>query len=209
MKHLKDKSKDSLTSRQKEIYNFIVNVIKNKGIPPTIREIGEAVALASSSSVHCHLLALEKRGLIKRNSSKSRSIEVTGTQMKTQGDIVWLPLVVRIAAQANGAIYKEITDNFPLSGDWVGSRDAFIFPLDSQNMHEAGMLSNDWCIVQPQSEALDGDIVVALVDNNATVRKYYKGSGFIRLEAADHRLRPIIVREAIILGKVIGIIRKL
>lgn len=193
------------TRRQMEILNFIRDILEKKGIPPTIREIGEAVGLSSSSTVHSHLACLERKGCLRRERSKPRSIEILGTKK----EIPYFPPVGRIDSGRFVISPGDIKKDLPLPVDFVRMKNAFLLRVEGDSMKEAGILDGDYCIVQEQENAEDGEIIAALVDQEATVKKFYRGAGYIILEPMNHRMKPVVVKEAKILGKVVGLVRSI
>ncbi|MCX7903985.1 MAG: transcriptional repressor LexA [Caloramator sp.] len=193
--------------KQQEILDFIKKEIATRGYPPSVREICEAVGLRSTSTVHGHLERLEKKGFIRRNPSKPRAIELVNNV--TLKEVINIPIVGDVAAGQPILAIENIEDSFPLPSDFIKiSNDAFILKVKGDSMIEKGIYDGDYLIVEQQSTANNGDIVVALVDDSATVKTFYKENDFIRLQPENSSMEPIIVKDCKILGKVKGLIRK-
>lgn len=205
--------KKELTKRQEEILNFIIRQVQKKGYPPSVREIGKAVGLSSSSTVHSHLTTLEEKGYLRRDPTKPRALEILGLrplelQARTKR-LCNIPLVGRIAAGTPILAQENIEDIFPLPIDFVRTENAFMLEVKGESMVGAGILSGDYVIVKQQPMADNGDIVVALMEDEATVKRFYKEKQGIRLQPENPALEPIITKEVKILGKVIGVLRKI
>ncbi|MCL6473308.1 MAG: transcriptional repressor LexA [Firmicutes bacterium] len=204
-------AQDNLTDRQRQILDYILAEINRKGYPPSVREIGQAVGLTSSSTVHSHLAALERKGYIRRDPTKPRALEVIDLRLTNKGispdKVKNVPLVGRVAAGTPLFAQENIEDNYPLPVDIAGE-DSFMLKVKGDSMIEAGILDGDYIIVRQQATANDGDIVVALIDDESTVKRFYKKRDRVVLKAENKSMEPIIVRDVRILGKVIGLIRK-
>jgi repressor LexA len=201
-----------LSKRQQQILDFIKKEVKTKGYPPSVREIGEAVGLASSSTVHGHLARLESKGYIRRDPTKPRAIEILDadfTASQEKEDVVSVPMIGKVTAGQPITAIENIEDYFPLPKRLVSEEDqVFMLEVMGDSMIEAGILDGDYVIVRQQSSADNGDIVVAMTeDNEATVKRFFKEKDHIRLQPENSNLEPIIVRNCTILGKVIGIYR--
>jgi len=206
-----------LSSRQQAILNFIKFKVKEKGYPPSVREIGEAVGLASSSTVHGHLARLEKKGYIKRDPTKPRAIEILHSDSLTKDEsavdslkfgVVRVPVVGKVTAGLPISAVEHVEDYFPLPAELVGDNDVFLLHVEGESMIDAGILDKDLVIVRKQEVANNGDIVVAMThDNEATVKRFYKEKDHIRLQPENPTMAPIILKEVRILGKVIGVFR--
>lgn len=201
-----------LSKRQQQILDFIKKEVKTKGYPPSVREIGEAVGLASSSTVHGHLARLESKGYIRRDPTKPRAIEILDpdfTASKEKEDVVSVPMIGKVTAGQPITAIENIEDYFPLPKRLVSAEDqVFMLEVMGDSMIEAGILDGDYVIVRQQSSADSGDIVVAMTeDNEATVKRFFKEKDHIRLQPENSNLEPIIVRNCTILGKVIGVYR--
>ncbi|WAM34808.1 transcriptional repressor LexA [Caldicellulosiruptor morganii] len=201
--------KKQLTKKQQEILEFIKKRIKEKGYPPAVREICEATGLKSTSTVHGHLTRLEKKGYIRRDSSKPRAIEIVDDDFYTNRNMVQLPLVGKVTAGEPILAVENIEDTLTLPYDLVGTEDAFLLRVKGDSMIDAGIFDNDIIIVRRQNVAENGDIVVALIDDEATVKRFFKESDHIRLQPENKAMEPIIVKDVKILGKVIGLFRRM
>ncbi|MDQ0214669.1 repressor LexA [Oikeobacillus pervagus] len=200
-----------LSKRQQDILDFIKDEVRTKGYPPSVREIGEAVGLASSSTVHGHLARLEKKGLIRRDPTKPRAIEVLNYEEDTipRQNIMNVPLVGKVTAGLPITAIENVEEYFPLPEQFA-SADSQVFMLEimGDSMIEAGILNGDYVIVRQQHTASNGDIVVAMTEENeATVKRFFKEKDFIRLQPENFTMEPIILQNVIILGKVIGVFR--
>lgn len=200
-----------LTKRQQEIFDFIKRYSAKYGYPPTVRDIGKAVGLASSSTVHTHLANLEKVGILRRDPSKPRAIELLDRAVGNVVSIVrpsGLPLVGQVAAgqpvlaEENIEEYVEVP---PLAGGEDGS---YLLRVRGESMRDAGILEGDLVVVRPQQAAGDGDIVVALVGEEATVKRFFREADHVRLQPANDTMEPIRTKEARVLGKVTGLLRR-
>lgn len=201
--------KKQLTKKQEEILEFIKKRIKEKGYPPAVREICEATGLKSTSTVHGHLTRLEKKGYIRRDPSKPRAIEIVDDEFYVHRNVVQLPLVGKVTAGEPILAVENIEETMTLPYDLVGTEDAFLLRVRGDSMIEAGIFNNDIIIVRRQNVAENGDIVVALIDDEATVKRFYKEHDHIRLQPENKAMEPIIVKDVKILGKVIGLIRRM
>jgi repressor LexA len=201
-----------LSIRQLAILDFIKNEVKDKGYPPSVREIGEAVGLASSSTVHGHLERLEKKGLIRRDPTKPRAIEITDGSL-TEGSsfalsVVRVPLVGRVTAGVPITATENIEDYFPLPSHYVGDYNVFMLSIVGDSMIDAGIHDGDYVIVRQQQAANNGDIVVAMTeDDEATVKRFYKEKDHIRLQPENRSMEPIRLKNVTILGRVVGLFR--
>ena len=201
-----------LTKRQKEIFDFIGKYAAKTGYPPTVREIGKAVGLHSSSTVHAHLANLEKIGLLKRDPSKPRAIEMLiGTANKAKDAIrppSGLPLVGQVAAGAP-ILAEENIEEYLEVPDVIGGEDGdYILQVRGESMKNAGIIEADYVIVRPAEDASDGEIVVALIGEEATVKRFFREKDHIRLQPENDEMDPILTTEAKVLGKVVGVFRK-
>ncbi len=198
-----------LTRREKEILEYIKKSIYKQGYPPSVREIGEGVGLRSSSTVHGYLNTLEKKGYIRRNPSTPRAIEITDGSKVSEKQVVNVPLVGKITAGTPVLAQEVVEDVYPLPLDLVQAENSFMLNVIGESMINAGILDGDTLIVRQQSHAKNGDIVVALLGEEATVKTYYKEAQHIRLQPENDYLDPIICDDdVIILGKVMGLIRQ-
>ncbi|WP_373231529.1 transcriptional repressor LexA [Cohnella sp.] len=201
-----------MSNRQNSILEFIKNEVRDKGYPPSVREIGEAVGLASSSTVHGHLDRLEKKGLIRRDPTKPRAIEILGDDddnvYKLSSSVRQIPLVGKVTAGVPITATENIEEYFPLPVNMVGDQPVFMLSVMGDSMIEAGIHNGDYVIVRQQPTANNGDIVVAMTDENeATVKTFYKERDHIRLQPENASMEPIRLSNVSILGKVIGLIR--
>jgi len=198
-----------LTKRQKEIFDFIGKYAAKTGYPPTVREIGRAVGLHSSSTVHAHLANLEKIGLLRRDPSKPRAIEVLFDKAKrTIRPESGLPLVGQVAA-GEPILAEENIEEYIEIPDVIGGEDGdYILRVRGESMRDAGILEGDYVVVRPADEAPNGEIVVALIGEEATVKRFFRESDHIRLQPENEAMEPIITTEATILGRVVGVFRK-
>ena len=203
-------SKQTISDKQKEILEYIKSEILAKGYPPSVREICEAVNLKSTSSVHAHLETLEKNGFIRRDPTKPRTIEITDdTYGLTRREITNIPIVGRVAAGSPILATENIEDYFPLPVEVLPNAETFILKVKGESMINVGIFDGDLIIVQQQNTARNGDIVVALIDDSATVKTFYKEATHIRLQPENDNMEPIIVDNVEILGKVIALFRKM
>ncbi len=195
-----------LSNRQVAILEFIQQTLDERGYPPSVREIGEAVGLKSSSTVHAHLGQLQKKGYIRRDPTKPRAIELTSNKSA----IVRVPVVGRVAAGEPILATENIEETFPLPVSFLNtSKQVFMLTIKGNSMIKAGIYEGDFIVVRQQNTADDGDIVVALIGEEATVKRFFKEKNAIRLQPENDDLEPIIVRDLTILGKVIGVLRKI
>ena len=200
----------NLSKRQGEILKYIKSCIIKKGYPPSVREIGAAVGLSSSSSVHSNLEALEKKGYIRKSPNKSRTIEVVDEDFSyKKNNTVNIPLLGEVAAGQPIFAQENISDYFPVPAQLLPKADAFMLTVHGDSMINAGIYDGDCIIVAKQTSAQDGDIGVVLLEDSATVKTFYKEKEFIRLQPENDTMEPILVKEAVILGKVAGLFRKI
>ena len=197
-----------LTKRQKEIFDFIRKYAAKTGYPPTVREIGKAVGLHSSSTVHAHLANLEKIGLLRRDPSKPRAIELLFDKAKrTIRPGSGLPLVGQVAA-GEPILADENIEEYIEIPDVIGGEDGdYILQIRGESMKNAGILDDDYVIVRPSEDAIDGEIVVALIGEEATVKRIYREKDHIRLQPENEEMEPILSTEASVIGRVIGVFR--
>ena len=201
-----------LTKRQQEIFEFIKKYSARTGYPPTVRDIGKAVGLASSSTVHAHLANLEKLGLLRRDPSKPRAIEMLDKAVDAAKSVVsgqsGLPLVGHVAAGQPILAEENIEDYVQVPGIAGGEEGEFVLAVRGDSMVEAGILDGDFVVVRNQDTAADGEIVVALVGEEATVKRFFKETDHIRLQPENETMDPIRVRDVQILGRVVGVCRR-
>lgn len=204
--------RDSLLgARQRQILAYIKDTLRAKGYPPSVREIGEAVGLSSSSTVHTHLEKLEEFGLIRRDPTKPRAIEILDEAPWRQKSLTPVPLVGRVTAGSPILAVENIEETYPLPTELVGDDSLFMLTIQGESMINAGIFNGDLVIVREQSTARNGDIVVALLidSEEATVKRFYKEKDVIRLQPENDTMEPIYARDVSILGKVVGIFRRL
>ncbi|HHY82803.1 MAG TPA: transcriptional repressor LexA [Clostridiales bacterium] len=198
----------ALSDKQKKILAFLKQEIRTKGYPPSVREICDAVGLKSTSTVHGYLERLEKKGLIRRDPTKPRAIEILDdTTYLSKKELVNVPIVGRVTAGQPILAVENIEDTFPIPVQYLHNNDVFMLSVRGDSMIEAGILDGDYVLVQKKPTAENGDIVVALIEDEATVKTFYKEKDYIRLQPENSSMEPIIVRDVTILGKVIGVIR--
>jgi repressor LexA len=198
-----------LGNKQKQIYDYIKEEIKTKGYPPSVREICDAVDLKSTSTVHGHLDRLEKKGYIRRDATKPRAIEIMEDDFYTnRRELVNVPIVGKITAGEPILAVENIEDTFPIPIEYVNNDNVFMLNVKGESMIEAGIFDRDLILVKQQHNADNGDIVVALIDDSATVKRFFKEKDYIRLQPENVTMSPIIVKEVSILGKVIGLFRR-
>lgn len=201
-------SQGKISSKQLEILEYIKAEILRVGYPPAVREICEAVNLKSTSSVHSHLETLEKNGYIRRDPTKPRAIEIMDDRFNlTRREMVNVPMVGRVAAGEPILAEQNITDYFPVPMDYMPNNETFMLTVKGESMINAGILDGDWVLVEKKPTASNGEMVVALIDDGATVKTFYKENDYIRLQPENDFMDPIIVPNCDILGKVIGVFR--
>jgi repressor LexA len=197
-----------ISAKQREILEFIKQETLNKGYPPAVREICEAVHLKSTSSVHAHLETLEKNGYIRRDPTKPRAIEIIDDNFNlTRREVVNVPVVGRVAAGQPILAVENIENYFPIPAEFMPNSQTFMLNVKGESMINAGIFDGDQILVEQCSTARNGDMVVALVDDSATVKTFYKEDGHIRLQPENDSMDPIIVPDCQILGKVFGVFR--
>lgn len=197
-----------ITKKQQEILDYIKDEILSKGYPPAVREICEAVNLKSTSSVHSHLETLEKNGYIRRDPTKPRAIEICDDSFQmVRTEMVSMPVIGQVAAGQPILAQQNIDSYFPVPADRVPKGESFILNVKGDSMINAGILNGDQILVNVCNTANNGDIVVALIDDSATVKTFYKENGYIRLQPENDTMEPIIVEDCQILGKVFGVLR--
>ncbi|MCM3732030.1 transcriptional repressor LexA [Fictibacillus nanhaiensis] len=200
-----------LSRRQLDILAFIKEEVSQKGYPPSVREIGEAVGLASSSTVHGHLARLEKKGLIRRDPTKPRAIEVLGLEDNIPSvRSVSIPVIGKVTAGLPISAVENVEEYFPLPEHIVGDENVFMLSVVGDSMIEAGIFNKDLVVVKQQPTANNGDIIVAMTDEDeATVKRFFKEKNHIRLQPENSSMEPIILQSCTILGKVIGVYRSI
>ena len=197
-----------ISKKQLEILEYIKSQILERGFPPAVREICEAVNLKSTSSVHSHLETLEKNGYIRRDPTKPRAIEILDDSFNlTRREMVNVPIVGQVAAGEPILAQENIENYFPIPTEVMPNSQTFLLKVKGESMINAGILDGDMVLVEQTSTASNGDMVVALIDDGATVKTFYKEEGIFRLQPENDSMDPIIVKEVSILGKVIGVFR--
>ena len=217
---------NGLNKRDRAILKFIQKEILLKGFPPSVREIGKAVGLSSTATVQGYLKSLEERGFIKKENQKGRTLRLLRNykgdnvitdsqgvsetkQFYTNREMVNVPVIGKITAGQPILAVENVTDTFPIPLDFVGNSDSFMLTVRGESMIEAGILDGDYILVKRTNAAENGEIVVALIDDEATVKTFYKEDGYIRLQPENSTMDPIIVPDCQILGKVAGVFRKM
>ena len=208
--------KKGATDKQQKVLDFVKESMKRDGYAPSVREICKALDLKSTSTVHGYLVRLEKKGLIQRAALKPRTLRIVGSQdtadekgYYTSKEMVDVPIVGKVTAGLPILAVENIEDSFPLPIDFVGNSESFMLKVRGDSMIDAGILDGDLVLVKKQNTAENGDIVVALIEDEATVKKFYKEKNYIRLQPQNQFMQPIIVPTCTILGKVAGVFRRL
>ena len=197
-----------ISAKQQEILDYIKSQILERGFPPAVRDICEAVHLKSTSSVHSHLETLEKNGYIRRDSTKPRAIEILDEAFNfTRREMVNVPIVGRVAAGEPLLAEQNIEEYFPIPMEFMPNKQTFLLKVCGESMINAGILNWDYVLAQEENTAHNGDMVVAMIEDGATVKTFYKEEGVIRLQPENDFMDPIIVPDCTILGKVIGVFR--
>ena len=220
----KDGKTKELNTRQKQILRYITKQIEKNGYAPSVREIGKAVGLSSTATVHTYLKQLEELKYIKKENQKGRTLRVLRTEdalykpkksakpgkaFFNKKEMTDVPIIGRITAGAPILAVENVTDTYPIPLDFVGNSKCFMLLVTGESMIEAGILDGDYILVRIQNVAENGEIVVALIDDEATVKTFYKEKDYIRLQPENSTMDPIIVPDCKILGKVIGVFRKM
>lgn len=201
-------SHGKISKKQSEILEYIKNQILEKGYPPAVREICKAVNLKSTSSVHAHLETLEKNGYIRRDPTKPRAIEIIDDTFNlTRREVTNIPIIGRVAAGQPILAQEYIEDYFTIPTSFLPNKDSFMLVVHGDSMINVGIFDGDYILVESTNTATDGEIVVALVEDEATVKTFYKEDGYYRLQPENDYMEPIIVTDVSILGKVIGVFR--
>lgn len=197
-----------ITDKQREILEYIKKEILNRGYPPTVRDICEAVNLKSTSSVHSHLETLEKNGYIRRDPTKPRAIEIVDDNFNlTRREFANVPLIGQVAAGQPLLAVENIESYFPIPTEFMPNAESFMLKVKGESMINAGIFGGDNILVEKCDNVHNGDIVVALIDDSATVKTFYKEDGHIRLQPENDTMDPIIVPDCKIVGKVFGVFR--
>ena len=214
------RKREELNKREKAILKFIEKQILTEGYPPSVREIGKAVGLNSTATVHGYLARLDEKGYIKKKDKKGRTLRLlkgsagetkimSSKDFYTQRELVDVPIIGKITAGEPILAVENITDTFPIPIDFVGNSESFMLTVRGESMIEAGILDGDYILVKRQNDANNGEIVVALIGEEATVKTFYKEKDHIRLQPENHTMDPIIVPDCRILGRVAGVFRKI
>ena len=215
--------KDGINKRERAILKYIAKQIEKNGYAPSVREIGKAVGLSSTATVHSYLLRLEEKGYVKKENQKGRTLrllknedgeDLTKKKKETKDfyagrEMVEVPVIGKITAGEPILAVENVTDTFPIPIDFVGNSESFMLTVRGESMIEAGILNGDYILVRRQNTAENGQIVVALIEDEATVKTFYKEKDHIRLQPENSTMDPIIVPNCEILGKVIGVFRKM
>lgn len=200
---------EDLGGKQKKIYFFIKSYLEEYGYPPSVRDICEAVGLSSTSTVHGHLNRLEKKGLIKRDHSKTRAIGLNDIDFETRSKAMAIPVVGRVTAGAPILAVENIEEYLPFPANFVRDENSFVLQVRGESMIDAGILDGDCIIVRQQTYADDGEIVVALIEDEATVKRFFHDGKRIRLQPENPTMEPMYFDEVTILGKVTGLFRRI
>jgi repressor LexA len=205
-------SYEGLSDKQIQILQYIKDELTLRGYPPSIREICKAVGLSSTSSVHAHLNTLEEKGYIKKGTNKRRALELIDVDdicsNMPKKEIINLPIIGTVTAGSPILAVENIDDTLPISIDFVGNKESYVLKIKGDSMIEAGILHGDYVIVNSQHNAKNGDIVVALIGDEATVKTFYKEKDHIRLQPQNSSMDPILIKEPYILGVVKAVVRK-
>ena len=203
-------AKEQLSDKQQQILEFIKRRILDKGYPPAVREICEAVNLRSTSSVHSHLETLERKGYIHRDPTKPRAIEIADDDFNlARREIINIPVVGTVTAGEPILAVENIEEYFPMLPNHISNKNTFMLHVRGESMINAGIFDGDMVIVEQQPTADNGDIVVAMIEDSATVKRFYKEDGYYRLQPENDTMDPIIVSEVSIIGKVVGLYRSM
>jgi repressor LexA len=194
--------------KQSEIYEYLKTYTETKGYPPSVREICEAVCLRSTSTVHGHLKRLEKKGLIKRDPSKPRALEIMGLNTSKK-EMINIPIIGKISAGSPILATENIEDSFPIPIDYIKhNKELFMLKVSGTSMINAGINDGDYAIIEKADSAINGEIIVALIENEATIKRFFKEKDHIRLQPENDTLAPILVPDCSILGKLVGLYRQ-
>lgn len=200
-----------LSDRQKQIFQFIKRTVQDKGYPPSVREIGNAVGLQSSSTVHGHMAKLEDKGYIKRDPTKPRAIEIVQVENQSHTPVIQVPVLGKVTAGLPITAVENVDEYFPLPEHFTANHNSEIFLLnvEGDSMMDAGIFDGDRVIVRKQNIAHNGDIIVAMTeDDEATVKRFYKEKGYYRLQPENQTMEPIYLDSVTVLGKVVGLFRE-
>ncbi len=201
---------EKISKKQSQILEYIKEQILSKGYPPSVREICEAVQLRSTSSVHAHLATLEKKGYIRKDPTKPRAIEIVDDKFNiTRRELVNIPIVGAVTAGEPILAVENIEGYFPISPEFLGNKPTFMLKVKGESMINAGIYDEDYILVESDNTAENGEIVVALIDDSVTVKRFFKEDNQYRLQPENDFMDPIIVKECSIVGKVIGLFRSM
>ena len=205
---------DDLSNKQLQILSFLKSELKSKGYPPSVREICQSVGIKSTSTVHSYLSKLEDKGYIRRDPTKPRAIEILDSENDMDASnskkMINIPIVGKVTAGNPILAVENIEDTFPMPANFIGSNDdLFILSVKGESMIDAAILDDDYIVVKKQAHASNGDIVVALIEEEATVKRFFKEKDRFRLQPENKFMEPIYVRDVSILGKVVGVFRKM
>jgi len=217
---MRKKDPNELNKREKAILKYIEKQVNENGYPPSVREIGRGVGLSSTATVHTYITGLEKKGYIKKENQKGRTLKLLKGGLDGQQkipekpvysgkELVDVPVIGKITAGAPILAVENVTDTFPIPIDFVGNSESFMLTVRGESMIEAGILDGDYILVRKQDIARNGEIVVALIDDEATVKTFYREKDYIRLQPENSSMDPIIVPDCKILGRVCGVFRKM
>lgn len=205
--------KDKLTVRQKEILRYIIDEVRRNGYPPSVREIGQAVGLSSSSTVHAHLTNLEKKGYLKRGQALPRAIGIvkdqSGAMTPDKRRVFEVPLVGRIAAGEPLLAEENIEEYIPLPAEFAREEESFMLRVVGESMIDAGIMDGDYVVVRKQPTVNNGEIAAVMVEDSATVKRFYKERTQIRLQPENRTMQPILTKQASVLGRVIAVLRRI
>lgn len=203
---------EDLTQKQVEILHFIKSHIQKQGYPPAVREICKGVNLKSTSTVHRHLEKIEEKGYIRKDPTKPRAIEILDrgdNSLFTPKKTVDIPIIGKVTAGQPILAIEHIEDTFPVPLELAERGSLFMLKVQGDSMIEAGIFDNDYVLVKQQNDAINGDIVVALIEDEATIKRFFKEKDYVRLQPENQAMSPILTKNVVILGKVIGLYRKL
>jgi len=217
---MRKKDPNELNKREKAILKYIEKQVNENGYPPSVREIGRGVGLSSTATVHTYITGLEKKGYNKKENQKGRTLKLLKGGLDAQQkipekpvysgkELVDVPVIGKITAGAPILAVENVTDTFPIPLDFVGNSESFMLTVRGESMIEAGILDGDYILVRKQDIARNGEIVVALIDDEATVKTFYREKDYIRLQPENSTMDPIIVPDCKILGRVCGVFRKM
>ncbi|BES65308.1 transcriptional repressor LexA [Gottschalkiaceae bacterium SANA] len=203
---------EDLSNKQLNILNYIKQSLMDRGYPPAVREICTAVGLKSPSTVHAHLSSLEKKGYIRKDPTKPRAIEILDRDdfsFATKREVINVPVVGKVTAGAPILAIENVEDSFPVPADFIGNKQCFMLTVRGDSMIDAGIHDGDYILVSQQKTANDGEIIVALLDDEATVKRFFKEKDRIRLQPENDLYQPIYSSDALVIGKVVGVFRQL